>query len=285
MKEEKQKVTVSAKDLKPYIDKVSKLKQSALSITESLYRQLGGCFELYAKVRDDNKEVQQAFKDKLNVLAIKDGLSQSNNLQTAIVRYVFGKLSRDVVSKYATTISVMYKKELATDAKTFTQFLLDNGGYTNINDNNVADSDKLKAKLDFVTTHMADKNETLVDNKTISFNDKWIVCYGKKTPNGMDVRYVMSEEKANAFIATNVYPSLSKMIKEREVTWRKQKAEAKKNQNEYKKQLNSLSAADIEKNADAFNRVFETLDKSGVVNKNLTVYQIKKAVSEKLAVA
>ena len=282
MKEEKQKVTVTAKELKPYIDDAKKLKKSALSITENLYRQLGGCFELYSNVMIDTDAVQSAVKDELNKLAIADGLDQSNNLQTAIVRYVFGKLSRDVVSKYATTIKVMQKKELATDVDTFAQYLLDNGGYTSINNKNVADSNKLQAKVDYVLKHICKGGMTLVDEDMIDFNDKWIVCLAKKSSNGaMDIRYIADKKRLEAFIATNVYPPLKKSIGRGNTVLKKDKKAAK----DFVKQLNALTVTDIQRNADAFSRLYEEVRDGEVVTRYQTADDIRNAVVEKVAVA
>ena len=123
---------------------------------------------------------------------------------------------------------------------------------------------------------------TLVDEDMIDFNDKWIVCLAKKSSNGaMDIRYIADKKRLEAFIATNVYPPLKKSIGRGNTVLKKDKKAAK----DFVKQLNALTVTDIQRNADAFSRLYEEVRDGKVVTRYQTADDIRNAVIEKVAVA
>ena len=239
--------------IKKYIERAETLKKNSLSITENLYTQLGGCFKLYKDISTTSKSFQTALKDKLNDYAVAENNSKSNNVETAIVRYVFGKLSRDIVCKYAKTIKVIHDNNLANDSKTFAKYLLDNGGYTAINkEEDVAESNKSNPKVDYVMSRL---ELCKADTKEHPFEDRQVAIFAtQKTDGTFTNHYIETDDaKVQSFISTSVYPILKEQNKDAE----KISAElSKKVQSQFKKFKFDMTEEKLE----AFNRVFADVD-------------------------
>ena len=128
-------VKVSYKDI---YKTVEVLREKGTTAVRHLYEVMNDVYTVYSLIqkRDEQKLLKsKTIKQRLNKLADEKNIERSSNIETALVRYVFGGLERRQVSKYAIAIKNAYKlhaKEIE-ESGDFAEWLKEIGGLTKLN--------------------------------------------------------------------------------------------------------------------------------------------------------
>jgi len=136
-----QKAIVSMNEEVTYKDvykTVEVLRQKGTTAVRHLYEVMNDVYNVYSLIqqRDEQKLWKaKTIKQRLNKLADKQFIERSSNLETALVRYVFGGLERRQVSKYAIAIKNAYKlhRQEIEESGDFAGWLKEIGGITQLN--------------------------------------------------------------------------------------------------------------------------------------------------------
>lgn len=160
--------------LKPYLKKAEQLKTKHKGKWETIYHTIGDCYGLYVEITAKGNGYINGMKDKLNDLAITEALEKSNNLQNAIVRYVFGDMSRKDVSRYGIVIKQAFADSEEVKKLGFVKWLKQQGGITKSTDKS-AEVDKPQ----FVKEHLTRINGYAKSIDGLIFDDFSIAILGK----------------------------------------------------------------------------------------------------------
>ena len=102
---------------KEVYDKVEALRESGVAATTLVYGTLSGCFDIYCLILKNEKElfwnvktIKKAIKKRTEATGYFIDDNESNNIQLAIVRHVFGDVDRRQVSKYALCLKRSYRR-------------------------------------------------------------------------------------------------------------------------------------------------------------------------------
>ena len=128
-------VKVSYKDI---YKTVEVLREKGTTAVRHLYEVMNDVYTVYSLIqkRDEQKLLKsKTIKQRLNKLADEINIERSSNIETALVRFVFGGLERRQVSTYAIAIKNAYKlhaKEIE-ESGDFAEWLKEIGGLTKLN--------------------------------------------------------------------------------------------------------------------------------------------------------
>lgn len=160
--------------LKPYLKKVEQLKKKHKGKWETIYHTIGDCYGLYVNITAKGNVYINGMKEKLNDLATAEALEKSNSLQNAIVRYVFGDMSRKDVSRYGIVITQAFADSEEVKKLGFVKWLKEQGGISKSTDKS-AEVDKPQ----FVKEHLTRINGYAKSIDGLIFDDFSIAILGK----------------------------------------------------------------------------------------------------------
>ncbi len=117
---------------------VEVLREKGTTAVRHLYEVMNDVYTVYSLIqkRDEQKLLKsKTIKAQLNKRADKLNIEKSSNIETALVRYVFGGLERRQVSKYAIAIKNAYKlhQQEIEESGDFAEWLKGIGGLTKLN--------------------------------------------------------------------------------------------------------------------------------------------------------
>ena len=117
---------------------VEGLREKGTTAVRHLYEVMNDVYTVYSLIqkRDEAKLLKsKTIKQRLNKLADEKNIERSSNIETALVRYVFGGLERRQVSKYAIAIKNAYKlhQQEIEESGNFAEWLKEIGGLTKLN--------------------------------------------------------------------------------------------------------------------------------------------------------
>lgn len=117
---------------------VEVLREKGTTAVRHLYEVMNDVYTVYSLIqkRDEQKLLKsKTIKAQLNKRADKLNIEKSSNIETALVRYVFGGLERRQVSKYAIAIKNAYKlhQQEIEESGNFAEWLKEIGGLTKLN--------------------------------------------------------------------------------------------------------------------------------------------------------
>jgi len=184
--------------LKPYLKKVEQLKTKHKGKWETIYHTIGDCYGLYVEITAKGNVYINGMKEKLNDLATAEALEKSNSLQNAIVRYVFGDMSRKDVSRYGIVITQAFADSEEVKKLGFVKWLKEQGGISKSTDKS-AEVDKPQ----FVKEHLTSKCYAKSIDGLI-FNDFSIAILGKDKGKA-EVKGFIDDEALTNKVLTVLY--------------------------------------------------------------------------------
>lgn len=188
--------------LKPYLKKVEQLKTKHKGKWETIYHTIGDCYGLYVEITDKGKGYINGMKEKLNDLAIAEALEKSNSLQNAIVRYVFGDMSRKDVSRYGIVIKQAFADREEVKKLGFVKWLKQQGGIKKSTDKS-AEVDKPQ----FVKDYLSKGNGWGNDISQLTFDNFSIAILGKKEGK-TTIREFINNITVVDKVLTSLYPNI-----------------------------------------------------------------------------
>ena len=195
--------------LKPYLKKAEQLKTKHKGKWETIYHTIGDCYGLYVEITDKGKVYINGMKEKLNDLAIAEALEKSNSLQNAIVRYVFGDMSRKDVSRYGIVIKQAFADREEVKKLGFVKWLKQQGGIKKSTDKS-AEVDKPQ----FVKEHLTKINCYAKSIDGLIFDDFSIAILGKDKGKP-EVKGFIDDEALTNKVLTVLYPNYKAVIEGR----------------------------------------------------------------------
>lgn len=180
---------------------VEVLREKGTTAVRHLYEVMNDVYNVYSLIqkRDEQKLWKaKTIKKQLNKRAEELLMEKSNNLETALVRYIFGGLERRMVSRYAKAIRNAYSlhRQEIEESGDFAGWVKEIGGLTQLHS-----KPKFQVKNETFKKLFEQKPLAFISSaqvydltKNMGYDDVCILVCRKKTDMSMDVMGIDTNE-------------------------------------------------------------------------------------------